>query len=674
MQKTLSWMDSAKKFIESHEQAVQWWGKDNSRFVENINFISGQHYTPEELEVFKKKNKAPIVYNYVRPALRTATGLFVQNKYGVKFSPFGPEDQPLSETLEGLNTWNSGQQNDAYRDIDTFQTGWGAGKAYQICFMETFEDGRYRMRTDSINPLSVYFDPNSRHPIIRDDAEYVDIVHWKTAEQIAEMFPDKQEMIDELYSLSRENTNYQATTNKKVDRDHESYDELDGRYKLIERFYKKRVTERFSVTQDGRVDFQDENEAYEYKAKNKTPIKSKTIEKLFQAILIPYWSNTEFVHNDEYHCQPRMVDPDFPDEGQLIFPVIEFCAEVLNGSFSSFTDDQIAPNKMMNGMLSNYFHNVKHSASAPSYLVDVSAFKSEADARLFEKYGSEGDRRFRVKEGRADGAIQPIPQSQPINGDAQRLIELSSMYQEEASAAPKALKGMSQSGQSGVLQEQLMQQAYTQHQQAIANWRMFLKMRTCLRYAYWRQYFTDEKVIRITKPNGKQDFLTINQEKWETDEYGYQTGNIIKWNDINAAPYDIVIEDSQQSPTLRAKNMQIVQSLMQTGAANQDPVLMTMLTMYWLDQNDASQDIKDNFREWSTVVKQQQQAKQQAEQQQQQLDQTQQTQQIANVEAEQTAMPGNLPQQFLDQATQGQPEVSGMPEFAGNPNPQGGYQ
>jgi len=674
MQKGSSWMDSAQKMHESHEHAVQWWGKDNDRFVTAVNFIGGDQWTAEEKELFRKKNKAPIVYNYVRPALRTAVGLFIQNKYAGKFAPFQPEDQPLSDVLESLNVWNSNQQNDQYRDIDTFQTGWGAGRACQICYMQTFEDGRYRMRTDNLSPLQVYWDPSSRHYIIRDDATFVDVVWWLTADQIAEMFPDKEDLHETLYALNREESNYQSTTNKKTDRDHETKDEQDGTFKVIERFYKKRVTERFAVSDEGRVDFENEEQANEYKQKHKKPTKSRTVEKLFQAVLIPYWSQTEFAVNGEYHCQPRMTDADFPDEGQLIFPVLEFIAESFNGSINSFTDDQIAPNKMTNGMLSNWYHNVKHSSSAPGYLIDPTAFKSENDAKLFEKYGSEGDRRFRVNAGRAGDALFEIPKGQPLNSDVNKLVEMSAMAQEEFSAAPKALKGMSQSGQSGILQEQLMQQAYTQHQQAIANWKMFMKMRIMLRYAYWRQYYTDEKVIRITK-DGKNDYLTINKEQWETDEYGYQTGNIIKWNDINAAPYDVVIEDSTQSPSIRKKNLDIVQALMQSGSAAQDPVLLTMLTMYWLEQNDASQDFKTQVKEWSTVLKQQKQQQMQNEQQQQELDQTQQAQQIAQTEAEQAptqrgAQPDQdeLIRQFMNKQAGLASQTIPQSELVGHPN------
>lgn len=677
MQKGDNWMDSAHEMLESHENAVAWHSKANDKFVQNTNFIDGNCWSTTELELFKKKNKAPISYNYVRPALRTATGLFVQNKYAIKFAPFGPEDQPISDVLESVNIWNSGQQNDSYRDVDTFKVGWGTGKAYQICYMETYDDGRYKMKTDTLNPLQVYWDPTSRHFIVRDDANYVDVVWWHTAEQIVEMVPDNEKLADSLYAKKKD-TNYQGTTDKKTDRDHESKDEQDGLFKVIERIYKKRVTERFSVEDSGRVDHKDETEANEYKRKNGRPIKSRTIEKFYQAILIPYFSNTEFVINDEYHCQPRLADPEFPEEGQLIFPVLEFVAESFNGTYNGFTEDQVAPNKMINGMLSNYYHNVKHSAAAQSYLIDPTAFKSEKDANLFEKYGSEGDRRFRVKEGRAAGAIAQVPMGQALNSDSSKLVEISALAQEEFSAAPKALKGMSQSGQSGVLQEQLMQQAYTQHQEAIANWKMFLKMRVALRYAYWREYFTDQKVIRITK-DGKNDFMTINEERWETDEYGYQTGNIVKWNDINVAPYDLTVEDSQQSPTARARDMEIVQSLMQTGAANQDPVLMGMLTMYWLDKNNANQDIKEKFKEWSTVVKQQQQGQQQQGQQQNELDQTQQMQQIAQTEAEQTAVPpsGQPEQDAIMTRAMNQQAGNGRPmptaELVGASQPTGGF-
>ncbi len=630
-----SWQSNAKDFLSSHVSAVQWWSKDNDRITQCLDFVAGQHWTAEDLRFFKQKKKHPVTLNYVRPTIRTAVGLFVQNKYAIKFAPFEPESQKISDVLEQLNVWNSSQQNDQFNDIDLYQLGWSCGRAYQLCHMEISSNGVSKMKTVNLNPLAVYWDPNSKHTIVRSDAQWVDLEWWLTEDAIIAMFPKKEKIIrDGLGSVDRRNQNYNQEQIKYRDREHETIDQRDGTYRVIQRFYKKQKFNNGMITED-----------------------------LHELIMCPNISINEFLHDDLYHCQPRHIDPDDPENGEIIFPVLEFVAESLNGTISGFVDDQIQANKIINGALSNIYHNIRHTASAPTRLIEPDAFVSEAEAKRAELTVNDGDAIFRVKDGQSSRAIQNVPQSPPLNGDISNIVQISAIYQEMASASPKALTGMGESGVSGVLNEQRMQQAYTQHQQAVANWKAFLKQRVSLRYSYWRKYFTEEKIIRITgRGENEQEFLSINQNVPEIDQYGYPTGNITKWNDINLAPYDITVEDSQQSPTVRAQTASTLSTLLQNGSVQQDPVLSSMLTMHWLDLQNASQDLKDKFKSWSKTVQENQQSKQQVEQQNNNLSQIQQMQQIAQTEADQAGiMPDNKMQM---------PQMPQMPQMTTNDNAQ----
>ena len=72
---------------------------------------------------------------------------------------------------------------------------------------------------------------------------------------------------------------------------------------------------------------------------------------------------------------------------------------------------------------------------------------------------------------------------------------------------------------SGVLNAQRIEQSFTQLQIFIKNYREFLHRKYMLRMAYWREYYTEEKVIKIergTMENKESEFTTINQPVPET--------------------------------------------------------------------------------------------------------------------------------------------------------------
>ena len=79
--------------------------------------LAGNMWTPEEVLLFKRKKKAPVVINDLKPAERTILGLFIQNKYDVKFSP-REEMQDISDVLNKLYAWTAYTQDWHFKDIE----------------------------------------------------------------------------------------------------------------------------------------------------------------------------------------------------------------------------------------------------------------------------------------------------------------------------------------------------------------------------------------------------------------------------------------------------------------------------------------------------------------------------------------------------------------------------
>jgi hypothetical protein len=311
-------------------------------------------------------------------------------------------------------------------------------------------------------------------------------------------------------------------------------------------------------------------------------------------------------------------------------------------------------------MMSNIVSSATHAAAA-GMLIDPTAFISEREAKLAARHHSDSDRSFQVKHGRTQDAMAPIPRA-GVSADHQYALDYSLAFLREVTSTPPSLQGQEEeSGVSGVLNAQRIEQGFTQLQPLMKNLRLFLKQRTKLRYAYWRKYYTAEKTFRIvdkTEPE-MNPFTTINELVPETDALGAFTGGFKKLNDINSAIYDIVIKESIKSPTYRDKQLRFVSGMMQSGMVQSDPGLAAGLLEEALRLSDAPAKTREFLKKHSNLIQNAEMTKRAAEQQltaaqveSSQLDNMGKMQNLAQTEAEQTgisdiqtAQPaGNIPQ------------------------------
>jgi hypothetical protein len=235
----------------------------------------------------------------------------------------------------------------------------------------------------------------------------------------------------------------------------------------------------------------------------------------------------------------------------------------------------------------------------------------------------------------AGSGVDLVPQG-TFSKDGNESIEFVAAFADEASSTPPAMQGVAEgSGVSGKLNEQRTQQSYIQSAWSNNNYQHFITKRGKLWVYYFQQFFPFEMTVRVMEKKDPKDpsHITINQT--EQDEYG----GVRKVNDITALRYDIVFEDSWQSPTVKDKVRQQITQLMGMSGVQLDPTLSAFLTLYFLKLSDAPQDLKDFVREHSQVIKAQEAEKQQMEAQTAGLGQAQQLQQLADGEAQATAAP-----------------------------------
>jgi hypothetical protein len=630
----------ASDLIQHHRYVIEYYEQYNNNREVNHNFVRGFHYDPDELKRYRDKRKTAIVFNQVKTSERTILGLWINNKYAVKFAATTPQDDDVAEILEQLNIWESDQQGDEHHDIDLVRQAWAGGNSFQECWMDVRDGKKPLMKTGNQNPFAVYWDPESRRLITREDARFVDRDSWWAYPDLIRKWPkEKKGLKEQMANTDLGDSGYDDTIIY-ADRDHEVRKERNGMYMVTERFYLVEGEQSFFEMGDSKVivDKEDEKDFAE-----KFPgmqLQKEKVDELYLAVVCEDYNNTEYLYNGPYHCQPRDARTE-----KIIWPILEMVAEELAGEPQGFVDHERSPNKVINAMISNIVSSATHSAAA-AMLIDPSAFVSETEAKLAARHHSDSDRSFKTRPGRTRDAMVPVQKSQ-TNADHQYALDYSLNFLSEVSSTPPALQGIQEGANTpGILNQQRIEQGATQLQPFMKNYRIFLKQRAKLRYYYWRTYNTAEMTFRIidkTKPN-MDPYVTINELQPEMDALGQWTGAIKKIKDINIAAYDISIEEAVDSPSYRQKQLGFIERMMDSKFVEADVGLAAGLLEEALRLADSPQQTREFLKKYSTIIQQADMAEKQMKQhlmgaqaQGQEIANEQNIQNMAQTEAEQTS-------------------------------------
>lgn len=596
--------DSSDVLIKSHDSVVEYHTGNMEQRELCHQFLAGDPWTDEEREIARQKNKPLTDFNPLKTSERTFVGSMIQQRYDIKPAPREPTDQNKSDVYSAMYHWTADTVGSRYKDPQLARSAWAAGNGWQESFVEITPGKKPRIHVTNENNFAIYPDPNRRDLIENSDCEFIDRVSWMSRSQIADAVPSKESEImaglpDPL-----------STTYEKVkviaDRAHEYQNYRNGKYKVIERFYKVRKKtwvatnhqgEEFSIGTDVN---QEVRENYKENYPDHT-IHMEREELLYLAIACPALGSI-FLYNDEYHCQPRD-----PVTSKIMFPIVELVDEEIDGQPSGHIISQIPGIKMTNSLLSNAVFAAKNAAGQ-SHVVSSDHFDQTALEDIQENH-NDGSRTFVKKQNAPAGSGMDLIEQGRAAPDNQYLLDFASNYTVEVSSTPPSMKGMMEGSASGILNEQRIQQASVQQQGFNNNYSAFLVRRAKLWKYYWKEYWTFEDVIRVLEKKDDKDPDWIEINKIVKDEYGnIQTKNSLD----DADAYDIVFEDSFKSPTVRDKVQKQLSAMMQNGSLQQDPELAAEVYSYFLMLSDAPQDFKNRVKQIAENKRKAQEAAQQA--------------------------------------------------------------
>jgi len=560
---------------ESHAAVETFYSQRNDKMEENVNVIRNKLYTEKEISDSKEMGRKLISINKALAPYRTVIGTIMQSAFDASFLPMEESDEAISEILQKLAIFESERNNDFSDNTKMCQNAYVMARAYRYNWIEQGNDSKPRIRSKVLNPFAVYFDPDSADVIARQDAEFVDVVHWLSYNELIEAFPDAEGKIDATSKEDRNLTDYYETYDKSANRLHETMDEINGKFKVIERYYR---------------------------------VRAQGQEQLYLAVWAPNrLTDNSFLYNGPYHVQP--IDA---DTKKAMFPIVELVTDNIMGESDGFVEFLKDPVKIISLLFTQLLEAAKHSGTG--YEVDRSKYANDEEADRAMKYGAFANQRYEMKENQAGNGMRPVQALQTPQPNINALAN-ATQFIDEISSAPKALQGVSESASTPAsLNAQRIEQASTQLAMFLGFYKQYLKQTLKLRYAYWRESYSQEMTFRITAPEGGQEFVTMNQLVPQMGYNNLPTGEVQKLNDISAAEFDVVISDSYRSPTYAMKMTGIINDLLQNPAIAQNPNIAPLLVDELFRLSDAPQELKQKFKQQMEMQAMQQQAMMQTQQ------------------------------------------------------------
>lgn len=621
--------------LQAHRNVVTHYLEERTERERFFDFMRpGTMWTPEEKAELTRKKKPIIAFDRLTSSQRAFVGAMVMAKYDMTPAPMEPTDQPLSDTLKVLYQNTLHNNSCPAKDVSLIRNAWIGGSSWQESYVEVGPGQKPRIVTVNQNDFAIYPDPDRRDLVTNEDCRFIDRDGFFFPDDLITKFPNKERIIRESLEVP-ESIDYTATK-KTADRQHETFEQRNGRYRVTERFYRVWRRHWYAVNEAGEkeeigVDLHvDDREEYQ-KANPSALLHDVPVEYLYLAVACQ--GIGEYLYNGPYHAQPRN-----PKTGRIMFSLLELVDEDIAGVPVGHAERMIGPQKAINALAVNMLAEARNRQGT-ARIGDPDAF-DDATKKDITANANDSTRTFWRKTGtqHISEPIKNIPQSTQTS-DTAKGMELAESVLEDVSSTPPALKGYSEGNVPAALNEARVQQASVQSQPQVLNYRQFLTQRAILWACYWAEFWTEEEIVRVVEKSNPEDpdFIKINE--LVIDEWGQPT----RRNSLaDALRYDITFTESWQSPTMRDQTRRDIAKIMESGAVQGDPVLATFLQYYFLLMTDAPQDLKDFFRQHSQVMQKAQAEEQAQEAQDRDIKRYGALQQLADREASAT-IPGAPP-------------------------------
>ena len=174
--------------------------------VEDNEFRNGKQWTEEQAKALRARAQEPIVVNVIHSAVEQAKAMLTANKPRFQSTSRETSDTEVGRIFSDLMSyiWDHSNGNvELKQSIDDYYV---KGMGVMMAYTDPDKDfGRGEVCLKSLDPLEVYFDPNSKDPFARD-AGHIIVGKILTQNQLIDYYPEYEELIREATETNHINT------------------------------------------------------------------------------------------------------------------------------------------------------------------------------------------------------------------------------------------------------------------------------------------------------------------------------------------------------------------------------------------------------------------------------------------------------------------------------------
>ena len=572
-----------------------------TQFQEDREFRLGKQWTFKQKQELEARGQAPIVVNRIHPAVETAKSLLTYQRPSFRTSPREDSDNKTAQAFGALieYVWYISDGNMEVRQVvdDYYVGGMGAMLVYQ----DPIADNGYgEVKTMSLDPLDLYFDPTGRS---RFGDDFSDIIYSRlyTPAQAKKWKPLFDSKIDKAQS---DQDTERPTTNRADDgetswpeepeimdqtiqefiRGYERYTMVASeRYRIFESFstqekiLKKEEFQGYLKTEawiiDGQV-FTEEKEAIQYAEaiRQESMKQGQRVVPEIQNVDYAYLLKMEMIKVVKVTMRTirqicvmgdqLLYVRDLPDTLQY-YPIVLF-QNLHTGTPFPTSDVRLVRH------LQEYINKIRslivaHAASSTNLKVLLP--KGSVDRSEFERewaraggVGIEVDYDFGEPKVVAPVALpnELYANEQTAKADIDHQFGLYEMMMGNSAAAPdtyKATVALDEYGQRKIKGKLMDIEAG-------------LTRLGKVMIPFIQQLYTKEKIIRLVQPNNSMTEYAINKRMYD------DKGDVIEiLNDVSRGQYDVVVVAGSTLPTNRYAQLEIYMEAYRMGLIDQQEVL-----------------------------------------------------------------------------------------------------
>ncbi len=526
---------------------------------EDFNFYLGgeNQWSATDLETLKAQNRPALTFNHLLALVNLVSGFQRQNRADIKIFNRKGGTRLIADILTKIIKHIEDNSYGDYESSMAFLMGIITGRGFiapNLDFDDDVLNGDIIVQSHS--PFRVYPDPHAERYDNRD-AMFIFNTSWLPKSRIELAFPEKVKELEALGSVG--GAEREILTISEGDK----YHDADGtnsaisqiekyRYRVKQCWWKKFETQKFLIgIESGKVRRVDMPEA-----KIKKLIEQNQSLRFMKRVR-PVLNLTTYVGNVELEHQED------PLNGIIQLPIIPFYAyKVEHENFGIITQLKDAQREI-NKRLSQALHHLNQSANS-GWVGDEDALPPDGWDQL-ENFGAKPGTILKLKKGTKLERMHPSP----ISDGHLVLAQSGKQNIRDISGVNPDLAGVPSSKQeSGVLAELRRAQGLTALESIFDNFRHTKQILGNLYVDMIQKtdaYSQEEMLNMVVDDQGMEPNLKAELEKRGIEQ--------IK-KDLSIGKYKVVVGRAANSPTVRARNFQIMVELATKGGVQIPPEML----------------------------------------------------------------------------------------------------